>query len=79
MVVIKTMVGEIEVDDSANWGDQDNMTAAVKSPLDSSSNIRVVVRVRPPNQREMALAGGIIIEVTFALFQSLTMKIKIKN
>jgi hypothetical protein len=39
------------------------MTALCKEPLEEASNIRVCVRVRPPNQRELALAGGVVVEV----------------
>jgi hypothetical protein len=40
------------------------MVETVKGSLEDSSNIRVCVRVRPPNEREMALAGGVIVEVS---------------
>jgi hypothetical protein len=51
-------VGETE------WGDQDAMMARVKAPYDGgSSNIRVVVKIRPPNEREKALPGGVIVSV----------------
>ena len=40
------------------------MSKIVRSPLEGSGgNIRVCIRVRPPNQREMALAGGVIVSV----------------
>jgi len=40
------------------------MSNIVRSPLEGSGgNIRVCIRVRPPNQREMALAGGVIVSV----------------
>ena len=46
------------------WGDEDGFAARVKAdPGDMGSNIRVVVRVRPPNQRELALPGGVVISV----------------
>ena len=32
-------------------------------PADSGGNIRVCIRVRPPNQRELALPGGVIVAV----------------
>ncbi len=41
------------------------MCEEVRKPFDegTGANIKVVVRVRPPNQRELALDGGVIISV----------------
>jgi hypothetical protein len=39
------------------------MADSVRGPLEEASNIRVVVRVRPPNQRELALDGGVVVSV----------------
>jgi len=64
MVVVHTMVGDIEVDENTDWGNQEAMELLVKEPLEDASNIRVCVRVRPPNEREKALAGGVIVEVS---------------
>lgn len=30
---------------------------------DGSTNIRVCAKIRPPNQRELALAGGVVVQV----------------
>lgn len=43
------------------WGDEKRMCRTVKTELAPSSNIRVCIRVRPPNQRELALDGGVIV------------------
>jgi len=49
---------------TTQWGDEDSFAERVKANPDSmGTNIRVVVRVRPPNQRELALPGGVIISV----------------
>jgi len=63
MPMITTMVGEVWVDDAIDWGNETAMTALVKEPLEDASNIRVCVRVRPPNKRELALPGGVVVEV----------------
>jgi hypothetical protein len=40
------------------------MSNIVRSPLEGTGgNIRVCIRVRPPNLREMALAGGVIVSI----------------
>ena len=40
------------------------MCTRVKGELEEGSgNIRVVIKVGPPNQRELALPGGVIVEV----------------
>jgi kinesin family member 5 len=41
------------------------MFERVRAPFDTSnSNIRVVVKIRPPNEREKALEGGVIVSVS---------------
>ena len=63
MPVIHTMVGDVEVAAETNWGDQDDYCRQAKAELEPSSNIRVVIRVRPPNERELALPGGVCVKV----------------
>ena len=46
------------------WGDEDKMAEVVRGELKGNGgNIRVCIRVRPPNQRELALPGGVIVSV----------------
>lgn len=46
--------------EDVNWGDEDAQILQATQPMEASSsnNIRVAVRVRPPNQRELAGDGG---------------------
>eukprot|EP00616_Rhizochromulina_sp_CCMP1243_P017821 CAMPEP_0118966644 /NCGR_PEP_ID=MMETSP1173-20130426/4091_1 /TAXON_ID=1034831 /ORGANISM="Rhizochromulina marina cf, Strain CCMP1243" /LENGTH=1179 /DNA_ID=CAMNT_0006915457 /DNA_START=13 /DNA_END=3552 /DNA_ORIENTATION=+ len=57
------MVGDVQAGD-VDWGDQDSFVMRVKEPMDGSMNIRVVLKVRPPNEREKALPGGICVDVS---------------
>uniref|UniRef100_A0A7S2RC50 Uncharacterized protein n=1 Tax=Rhizochromulina marina TaxID=1034831 RepID=A0A7S2RC50_9STRA len=63
MATIHTMVGDVQAGD-VDWGDQDSFVMRVKEPMDGSMNIRVVLKVRPPNEREKALPGGICVDVS---------------
>ena len=58
MPIIQTMVGAVEMGD-ADYGDEaSQLKRVMQSPAKTSGNIRVAVRVRPPNQREIAGGGG---------------------
>lgn len=52
--------------EDVNWGDEDAQISFATQPIEesSSNNIRVAVRVRPPNQRELSLnEDGICLSV----------------
>jgi hypothetical protein len=63
--VIKTMVGDVEYAET-NWGNEEAQISKVLiGEMDSSANIRVALRCRPPNKRELAGGdgGGIVVKV----------------
>lgn len=52
--VMTTMVGDIVVGET-NWGDEeDQMNKVFEDSNNTSTNIRVALRCRPPNKRELA-------------------------
>mmetsp|Transcript_27682 Transcript_27682/g.35838 ORF Transcript_27682/g.35838 Transcript_27682/m.35838 type:complete len:122 (-) Transcript_27682:515-880(-) len=58
---ISTMVGDIVVGET-NWGNEEEQQQKVFSDnIDESTNIRVALRCRPPNKRELAGDGGEVI------------------
>ena len=58
-MAVQTMVGTVEAGE-LDWGDEDAQFAKVTAPLGAggSDNIRVAVRPRPANKRELAGDGG---------------------
>jgi hypothetical protein len=63
--VMTTMVGDIVVGET-NWGDEESQMKKVLEDSDRvSTNIRVALRCRPPNKRELAggEGGGVIVSV----------------
>lgn len=62
--VVKTMVGDLEDLKEADWGDEAAQLAKVSGDFaDSGDHIRVAVRVRPPNNRELAAGSDVCLHV----------------
>ena len=54
---VVTMVGSLDAGET-DWGDEDSQLAKAREQPEAGDNIRVAVRVRPPNSRELAGEGG---------------------